>query len=101
MGILADINRPKNAESCFTTRQTTAFYVNITMHLEWLLSDETGIANLGVKNRTEPSWMSTTESSGVPTTQAPPKKNGSAKINESLFILIVAIIFFSNGFNKI
>jgi hypothetical protein len=85
VAILADINRPKSAEKCFSTRQTTAFYVNATLHLEWLLS-ETGLTNLGMKNRSEsqtiPSWSST---------EAPPKKNSSERIDDALLMFIILV----------
>lgn len=100
VAILADINRPKSAEKCFSTRQTTAFYVNVTLHLEWLQS-ETGLTNLGMKNRSEtqtiPSWSSTSE--------APPSKSSSERIDEAIlmFIILVGAVLMcnSNGFRRI
>lgn len=108
IAILADINHPKNAEICSSTRRTTAFYVSATMHLEWLLSEDMGITNLGMKNRSDSqnssSWSSTTEASAISTATTPPKKNSCEKINENLLILLFlagAVLVFSNGFDKI
>lgn len=93
IGILADINHPKNVEKCSSTLRTTAFYVNATMHLEWLLSEDMGITNFGMKNRSDSqnasSWSSTTEATAISTSTTPPKKNSSEKINGNLLILLL------------
>lgn len=82
--------------------------MNATMHLEWLLSEDMGITNLGMKNRSDSqnssSWSSTTEATAISTATTPPKKNSCEKINENLLILLFlagAVLVCSNGFDKI
>lgn len=90
--MLADINPPKNVEKCFSSQRTTAYYTNVGNYLDWILS-ETGIANLGAKNKTDgsvvTSWISTTE-----TPLLPPKKSAAASVKISTIFQIIPLFFF-------
>lgn len=90
VGILADINSPKNVEKCFSSQRTTAYYTNVVNYLDWILT-ETGIANLGAKNRTDGSivtgWTSNTLAPVLP-----PKKSEAAPVKK-FSILQITLLF--------
>ncbi|CAO1330428.1 unnamed protein product [Diamesa serratosioi] len=93
VGILADINPPKNVEKCFASQRTTAYYTNVVNYLDWILT-ETGIANLGAKNKTDGSvvsgWISTTAPPVLP-----PRKSGAAPVGiSSLFQITLLFLVF-------
>lgn len=102
VGLLADINAPKNVDKCFLNQQTTGFYVNVAMYLEWI-ANVTELAQFDV-NRTEipatiaPSWSSTE----TPVTQpiqstTTSKPNSAAKIFCSsifIFALLMNVLIF-------
>lgn len=94
MGILADINSPTDVEKCFSGQHTTAFYVNVTMHLEWLLN-EVGILQLGNINRpdgsTIPSWTAPTVDV-VTTTTAKSTKSRANEMNIPKFIFLFMLL---------
>lgn len=100
VGILADINPPKNVEKCFSSQRTTAYYTNVANYLDWILS-ETGIANLGVKNKTDgsvvTSWISTTQAPILPPGV---KKSGAAPVKTSS-VLQITLFFLTLWFFKL
>ena len=99
MGILADINPPKNVEKCFSSQRTTAYYTNVANYLDWIMT-ETGIANLGVKNKTDgsvvTSWISPTE---APVLLPGVKKSGSAPVSFSSVLQITLFFLTFLSFN--
>jgi len=96
VGLLADVNPPKNVEKCFLNQQTTAFYVNVTTYLDWLLevTEEVQFD----KNRTVipppliPGWVSPTESPVLPPTTSTSKPNAAARNFCTSIYLFVAFL---------
>lgn len=101
VGILADINPPKNVEKCFSSQRTTAYYTNVANYYDWILA-ETGIANLGVKNKTGGAgsvvtgWISTTE---APVPLPGVKKSAAAPVRIS-GVLQITLFFLTFWFFK-
>ena len=99
VGLLTDVNPPKNTEKCFLNQQTTALYINVTMYLDWLLEATEEIQF--DKNRTVipppsiPSWVSSTESPVLPPTHPSTSKPNAAARNFccSIYLALLMNIF--------
>ncbi|XP_070494989.1 trypsin eta-like [Chironomus tepperi] len=96
VGLLADVNPPKNVEKCILNQQTTAYYINVTMYLDWLL--ETTEEVQFDKNRTVipppsiPSWVSPTESPVLPPTHPSTSKPNAAARHFCSSIYLIALL---------
>lgn len=95
VGLLADINPPKSIEKCFLSKQTTGFYVNVPMYVDWLLEvtelPQFDVNNTRVLPPNIPSWSSSTENPNSPPSSTS-KPNASAKIFNNKSFLLTALL---------
>ncbi|KAL7042685.1 hypothetical protein ACKWTF_001246 [Chironomus riparius] len=96
VGLLTDVNPPKNVEKCFLNQQTTAYYINVTMYLDWLLEATEEVQF--DKNRTViappsiPSWVSSTESPVLPPIHPSTSKPNAAARNLFSSICFIGLL---------